>query len=279
MKKLILFIILLSMLTGCAKNNPVAKVDDGNVSVTPSAAPTDVAVPATATPIPTVTPETTPVEEPQDPILDEVITDKLASYMYSSFGGSGTEELAAGWYKYIDYFEVFQEENFYTGNLHLKERPLDASAQLILSQYYPDDGLDILCPILLDTGAALDLDDLDLCLIGEALYKISAEEDAKTQYYSLAALNIPIYDFLASASGWKIADVKNAVSNNEVSGDIAFEILVDYIADEYKDAFDGLSMEMVKHMSMAALANFEDVRIETLAVFDQDGKAINTYKN
>jgi hypothetical protein len=50
------------------------------------------------------------------------------------------------------------------------------------------------------------------------------------------------------------------------------------MAYTYKDEFEGLSMEKVNLMSMAAIANFNDVRIETLSVVDQDYKLVNTYE-
>ncbi len=270
-KILILLTFLLLIFTGCAKNNPVAKADD-NIDVST----------ATVTTTPkakeNLESEPAPTEEARFPILDEKLTEALTTYMYESFGGSGNDQLATSWFKYIDRWEVYQNKDSYSGTLYLKERPFDASARVILSKYYTDDQLDILCPILMDVGASLDLDDIDLCLIGEALYKINTTEDAAVHYYSLAALNIPIYDFLSEGFGESVSAVQSAIKKNKVSGTGAYLCLIDYMATTYEDAFDGLSMEKVKLMSMAAIANFSDVRIETLKVVDHDNESINTYK-
>jgi hypothetical protein len=282
MKRLILLIVLLFALTGCAKNNPAAIVkSNNNISTAPvTSVPAEVIAPVTADPKPSGEPETEiePTEEPQYPILDEEITEALTTYMYESFGGFGNEQFAVNWYKYIDYWEVYRNEDFYSGILHLNERPFDSSARLLLNEYYSEDELDILCPILLDVGVALDLDDIDLCLIGEALYKIRTLKDTAIYYYSLVALDIPIYDFLASGFGQSIPDVKSAISKNEIPRKDAYKCLIDYMAYTYKDEFEGLSMEKVNLMSMAAIANFDDVRIETLSVVDQDYKLVNTYE-
>lgn len=278
MKKLILLVVLLFTLTGCAKNSPASKVENNinppATSVT--ATPTEVIPDPDSSEVSEVGAETT--ESPQGPVLNKEITEALTTYMYESFSGSGDEKYAADWYKYIDYYEVYQEENTYSGVLHLKERPLDASARLILSQYYSDDQLDVLCPTLLDVGAALNLEDVDLCLIGENLYKISTSNDSSIYYYSLAAMNIPIYDFLSSGFGESVDTIKSAIRKNLISGDEASKCLFDYMSSTYKGKFEGLSMENVKVMAMTSIANFKDVRIETITVVDQDNKKISKYQ-
>lgn len=277
--KLILLIILLFTLTGCAQTNNYDAENKDNSAVTVDAAPTEVITPAAANPEPSGESEIEPTEKPQYPILDEGLTEALTAYMYESFGGFGDEQFAASWYKYIDYWEIYQNEDFYSGVLHLKERPLDDSARLILSKYYSNDELDILCPILLDVGASLNLDGADLCLIGESLYKIRVSEDAEINYYALAALDIPVYDFLSSGFGRSVEEVKSAIKKNQIPGKDAYACLVDYMSSNYKDAFDGLSMEKVKYMSATVMSNFSDVRIESLDVVDHDSKAIGTYEN
>lgn len=276
MKKLILLIVLLLLFTGCSKNVSTNRTDDLSPPVT-TTAPTETITPTE--PEPSKGSEIAPAESVLYPLLDKEITEALTDKMYGSFGGD--EQFAAGWYKYIDYWEVYQNEDFYSGILHLKERPFDASARLLLAQYYTEEDLDFLCPTLLDVGAALNLDDVDLCLIGEALYKICTLENTEIYYASLAALNIPVYDVLAEANGngWTANDVKRAIKDEQIHGETAFACLVDYMDYTYDGSFDGLSMEKVKTMSMAALANFNDVRIETLSVVDHENKSINKYKN
>lgn len=275
MKKILICIGLLLLLTGCEQtNNSVVKDKD----ITVDAAPAEVVAPVISNPEPSVEPETEPTE-PQYPILDEELTESLTTYMYESFGGSGDEQFATSWYKYIDYWEIYQNEDSYSGILHLKERPFDYSARLLLSKYYSEDELDTLSPILMDVGASLDLDDIELCSIGEALYKIKTEEDSEIYYYALSALDIPIYDFLSSGSGLSIDDVRSSIKKNKIPGKEAYKCLVDYMKYEYEGAFDGFSMEDVKYMSVAAIDNFKDVRIVTLDVVEQDDKSISTYKN
>ncbi len=278
MKRLILLMILFFSLTGCSKNVPAGKTEeDTNV---PSAVPTEAAAP-TAELEPTAEPEEVlSTEVVQYPVLEKEITESLTDMMYGSFGGYGDEQFTAGWLKYIDYLEVYRnEDNLYNGVLHLNERPLDATARLLLQKYYSDEQLDILCPVLLDVGAAFDLDDINVCLVGELLYQIKTLDDTSVYYYALASLDIPIYDFLSEGFGKSVSDVRKAIKDGQIPGDKAFACLVDYMTYTYEGTFDGLSMEKVKTMSMAALANFDDVRIETLSVVDHENKSINKYKN
>jgi|GEM_PF-1181155 len=219
-------------------------------------------------------------EKPEFPILNKELTEALTSFMYENFGGSGDEQYAASWYKYIDRWEVYQADvDFYIGELYLKERPMDASAFDILSKYYTEGELsDIICPMLLDIGAYHKLKEVDLSLIGENLYFIKTRRDTSIYFYSLSALGIPIFDFLAEGSGWSVSEVKNAVMSNSISGVEVYNFLVAYMGHKYKGSFDGLSMKDVKSMSMSALANFKDVRIERLIVLDQNRKLVNIYR-
>ncbi len=272
MKRLIILIFLLLLLTGCTKNNHDDKIyDNANIFTTPDVA---------SDPEPSIEPTIVinHVKEQKYPIFEDEITDQLTTYMYESFGGSGNESFATSWYKYIDYYEVYQNEDFYYGVLHLKERPFDASARLLLNEYYTDDELDFICPILIDVGASLNLDDIDLCLIGENLYKIETSNDVEIYYYSLVSLGIPVYDFLSEGFGQSIDDVKSAIRKNQIPGTQASECIVDYMEYSYSDSFDGLSMEMVNNLSLAVLSNFNDVSLETLSVVDQDNQPIHTYK-
>lgn len=274
---LILLIILLFMLTGCSQVNN-SKGKNGNISNVTAVSKEIISSDAANTE-PIREDNIVPTEKPKYPVLDKELTEALTTYMYESFGGFGKEQYATSWYKYIDYWEVYQNEDSYSGILHLKEQPSDASVRIFLSKYYTDNELDKICPILLDAGASLNLDEVDLCLIGEALYKIKTSEDAETNYYALEALNIPVYNFLAKGSGWSINDVKNAIKGNKIPGKEAYECLIDYIAHTYKDAYNGLTMKKVKNISMAAINNFEDVKIKTIDVVDMDGKSIGIYKN
>jgi hypothetical protein len=275
MKKTIIFIVLMITMTGCSKSNPSNGISAPTIPI--SVSPSEDIAQVNPEPAPTQIPEAG-AGEAEYPILESEITDELTAYIYENFGGSGDEMYATSWYKYIDYWEVYQDDkSLYSGLLHLKERPFDTSARILLSEYYSKDELDSICPILLDTAAALNLDDLDICLIGENLYKIRELNDTSTYYYSLAALDIPIYEFLSEGFGENISNVKSAIQNNQISGPDAYQCLVDYMEYTYEGNFDGLSMEKVKKISMAALANFDVVRIETLSVVDQDGKLISTY--
>lgn len=228
-------------------------------------------------PSPTLAPEPEK-KEAEYPVLDEAITESLTKMMYGSFGGLGNEEFATSWYKYIDYWEVYREGTTYNGILHITVRPYDWSARLLLSQYYTEEELNNLIPVLIDVGAAFGLDDIDISLVGECLYKIKTYEDSSLYYYAIASYDIPIYDFLSQGFGRSIREVKQAIENNKIPGDKAFECLIDYMEYNYKGTFNGLSMEGVKRMAMAALSGFDDVRIETMTVYDNDNKLINTYQ-
>lgn len=274
MKRFLLLITILFTLTGCSNNYPTEEIEVYiNDSLNDSS--------AVASPDPEPSNEPSPIfiptEAPSYPLLDKDITEELTTYMYESFGGFGNEQIAINWYPYIDYWELYQDDDSYYGYLHLNERPFDTSARVILSKYYSDDELDDICPVLMNAGASLNLDDIDLCLIGESLYKIYTLEDSIIHYSSLAALDIPVYEFLASAAGWSVSDVSSAIREGGIPGDVAFEVILEYMTYEYKGAFNGLSMKNVKTMSMAAMANFNNVRIDNITVFDQDGKEIGKY--
>ena len=279
-KLLMLLLLYLFLLTGCENDYSANTVNDIDftASTLPPTATAFVTPTASVSELLKESEIALPIDVLKYPKLDEELTKELTTYVYESFGGSGLETYAASWYKYIDYWEVFQDENSYSCVLHLQESPFDISAQL-LSKYYSEDEFSILCPILLDTCASLDLDVIDLCLIGELLYKIRTYENTEIYYNALAALDIPIYDFLASGFGRKVSDVKLAIEKNQMPSDKAYDCIVDHMAYTYEGAFDGLSMEKVKYISYTVLANFNSVEIEAITVVDNENNYINTYEN
>lgn len=272
MKRLFILLIALCLLSGCSKNDTADNIEDSSPAPSITAVPT-----ATTTPEPEITLE--PTQAPQTAVLDEDITNAVTTYIYESFGGSGKEEYAASWFKYIDHWEIYKNEstNEYNGIVFLTEKPYDYSARLLLSKYYSEEQLDILCPILMDVGATFNLDDIDLCLVGENLYNINLSNDIGLYISSLAAYDIPVYEFLATGFGATESQVREAIRNNELPGDSACECLIDYMGNTYEGAFDGLSMEKTKNIAMSALANFKDVRIESMGAFDLEGSPINSY--
>ena len=216
-----------------------------------------------------------------DPILDQDLTDALNKFMLDHFGGSGDPKYAefeTSWYKYIDAYNVYIDGGDYIATLKLTEEPADTTVKLFLSTKLSEDNLEYCLPTILDVGAALSLDEVDMCLIGENIYKIIVDDpNLKIIYSSLYAYDIPVYKYLSDALEISEDDVRANI--DFCQGPTAAQVVVDGMSKDYGGSFQGLTSSVMERCARTAIANFDDVYISEITVLSPDGKELDTYKN
>lgn len=221
-----------------------------------------------------------------DPEKDEVLSAELSKYMLDSFGGMGKPEYAASaasWYKYIQSLEVYKQDEKYFEVLTLTEKPIDSKLILLLSQSLTEESIDFCAPIINDAGAALGLDELDLCIVGEDILKImDGADNISVIYSSLYAYNIPVYSYLATEIGLSEADIRDNI--NQITGAKIANAILNHMSADFSGSFKGLSLKSTKTAAMAAMMNFDNDNfksnmVEKIIVKAPDGKELSTYEN
>lgn len=215
------------------------------------------------------------VSEPQK---DVALSEKLSSFMFENFGGSGDAAFATSWYPFIESLEVYSDGASYYGMLELTESGNEETVRAILSQHFTPANLDFCVPILMDAGAALKLDTVSICVMGESLAKILTGSSGLEVYYaSLYSYNIPVYSYLATAlevSESEIIETCGFCGGSEFANFILMKM-----QEDFGGSFTGITSDTTKTISLAALTGFHDVYLKEMIVVDSGGKKVTTIKN
>lgn len=208
------------------------------------------------------------------------LSDALSKFMLDNFGGAGKPEYAASWYPYITGVAVYQDGIGYFSEMTLAEMPGDYEIRLILSRYFNSEQIEIIAPVLLDTVGYLGLDaDEALVLaddVGQIMTKTSGVDII---YYSMVAMKIPVYQYLADAVGQGVTAQQIQDNISKCCGVNAVAALMAGMESDYKGGFTGMTMANASAAAHAAMAGLDDVYIEEITLLSPEGKEIKTYSN
>lgn len=180
------------------------------------------------------------------------------------------------WYKYINKVEVYSSSVDKYASIQVTETPLDYSARLNLSVKASQSTIDTIVPVVLDTAAALGLDDMDTALISDNLVGIlDKSPNSDAMYSSLFAYKIPVYKYLADYTKTSQADIKSNIDS--CVGETAVSVLLAGMTTDYGSSFNGFSMESAKRIAMTANANFKDISLDYTIIQSPDGKQLEKY--
>lgn len=269
MKKCIyLFVLLMFLVTGCSdattsqtiNTEPPLVSNDSKVT----AKPTD------ANPIPSpTTPTSSPTPTPI-PVKDEEILKAVMQNVADNFS-------TTTWFPYIQNIWVYECDGIYTGEIIFTETPYDYSLSLLMPKYFSEKEAQTITPILLDAGVALNLDDIDLCLVAESLSKIYKNQDLKIAFNSLNAYDIPVYKYFADAIEVSVTDIKDNL--HLLHGAKAVNVILNGLSSDYEGSFTGLSISKAETASRVAMDRRTETYISEIIALSADGKKIGTYDN
>lgn len=218
---------------------------------------------------------------------DDTLSQSATKMMESSFGGAGNPEYATSWYPYIQSISVGEDESGYFADMVISETPLDADLSTILEFYksegtlsMSDDEWNAYRRALLESGAALEWDSIDLCLAADDIYKIMTNDSPAIHFSSLYALGLDVYQYISdNVLGTPITPTEVMNRADEFGQPDFGKVILAECGAQYEGSYTGLSIDQVKTACNSLMANFKDVTIKKVSVYDTNSELIRVFKN
>ena len=218
---------------------------------------------------------------------DETLSQSAAQMMESSFGGAGNPEYATSWYPYIQDISIGEDEAGYFADMVISETPLDADLATILDFYKLENKVELserewevfhIC--LLDSAAGLGWDSIDLCLAADDIYKIMTNDSPAIHFSSLYALGLDVYQYISdNVLGATITPTEVMDRADEFGQPDFGKIILAECGTQYEGSYTGLSIDQVKTASNSLMANFKEVNIKKVSVYDTNSELIRVFNN